>query len=132
MQKITATVTRSNHTPPEDFAGATSWNVTLKRGEPGVDYDELRVPFYTGSAWTEPPTALDVLTCLASDACGYENARDFEEWASEYGYDTDSRRAERLYNQVGNQTEKLRDFLGDDFDAIVYSDNEQRAEWVEG
>src|SRR3990167_6696052 len=39
------------------------------------------------------PTAEDVLDCLASDAAGVENNRDFDEWAGDYGYDTDSREA---------------------------------------
>jgi hypothetical protein len=46
------------------------------------------------------------------DASGAENARNFEDWASEYGYDTDSRAAERTYNVVVKQAAELREFLG--------------------
>jgi hypothetical protein len=59
-----------------------------------------------------PPAASDVLDCLASDAAGYDNAESFEDWASEYGYDPDSRKGERIYNTVGTQAGKLRRFLG--------------------
>ena len=46
------------------------------------------------------PTPADILNCLASDASAYENAKDFEEWASEYGYDTDSRKPKKIYKVV--------------------------------
>lgn len=74
----------------------------------------FEVPFSRGPALEGEPTAEDVLDCLASDASGVENARNFEEWASEYGYDTDSRKAERTYNIVREQAKQLRGFLGSD------------------
>src|SRR5689334_5404812 len=70
--------------------------------------------FSQGSAHTSPPTIADVLDCLASDAAGYENARGFEEWAGEYGYDTDSRKAERLYRTVKRQAEQLKRMIGEE------------------
>ncbi len=42
------------------------------------------------------PNPLDVLHSLVLDAATID-CRDFEEWASEFGYDTDSRRAEATY-----------------------------------
>jgi hypothetical protein len=84
----------------------------------------LTVPFYMGAAHTSEPTAADVMTCLASDASSYENARSFEDWASDLGYDTDSRSAEKVYKACERITAKLRVLLGDDFDRIVYSDED--------
>lgn len=43
-----------------------------------------------------PPTAADVLYCLLSDAAVLDHPN-FESWASEYGYDVDSRKAEQTY-----------------------------------
>lgn len=123
-QRITADNVRAESVWTErpewaDF-GDHWYNVTLKRKG-----RQLTVPFGMGSALTDDPTAQDVLDCLLSDASGYENARSFEEWASEYGYDTDSRKAERVYEQVKTQTHKLRKFLGEDFDAYVWeTDND--------
>ena len=74
----------------------------------------MTVYFSMGSALRNPPTIEDVLDCLASDASGYENSQGFEDWASEYGYDTDSRAAERIYRAVGQETRKLQAFLGSD------------------
>jgi hypothetical protein len=60
----------------------------------------------------QAPKAEDVLNCLASDAAGVANARNFEDWCSEYGYDTDSRKAERTYNTIIEQADQLKAFLG--------------------
>ena len=61
-----------------------------------------------------PPTVNEVLDCLASDCSGYENERDFESWAEELGYDTDSRKAESVYNTIGQQCRDLKKLLGNE------------------
>ena len=68
--------------------------------------------FSQGSAHTSEPSVFDVLDCLASDASGYENARSFEEWAEEYGYDTDSRSAEKIWKAVKRGSEQLKRTVG--------------------
>lgn len=75
---------------------------------------QMTTPFSTGRGWTHEPDAADVLDCLASDSASIENARSFEEWASEYGYDTDSRKAEKAFKTCEQQAKKLQQFLGDD------------------
>lgn len=57
------------------------------------------------------PKAKDVLDCLASDASSADES--FEDWASNYGYDTDSRKAERTYKAVQRSAARLQKFLGD-------------------
>ncbi len=59
------------------------------------------------------PKAAEVLSCLASDAAGFDNAQSFEDWADEYGYDADSRKAEKIYKAVEKAAHRLRAFLGD-------------------
>ncbi len=61
-----------------------------------------------------PPDLASVLDCLASDSSSFDNARDFDDWASEYGLDTDSRKAERTYRVTGDQSKRLRHFLGEE------------------
>jgi hypothetical protein len=71
-------------------------------------------------AWTEPepPTAAEVLDSLASDASGAD--QNFEDWCADFGYDTDSRKAERTYNAVREQTFSLRKLLGHrDFETLL-------------
>lgn len=83
---------------------------------------EFSCHFSQGSAHKDPPTAEDVLECLLSDARSVlpewdesNGAADvvvpFEEWASDLGFDPDSRKAERSYNVTVEQTRKLRAFL---------------------
>jgi len=53
------------------------------------------------------PEFADVLYCLVSDASVIDFPG-FEEWAREYGYDTDSRKAEQMYRECLGTALKLR------------------------
>lgn len=61
-----------------------------------------------------PPTRAEVLDNLASEADGIESTRGFEDWAGEFGYDTDSRKALATYEACLKSARSLRDFLGRD------------------
>jgi hypothetical protein len=99
-----------------EFKDADGWTVVLK-----MDGRQMTVPFYKGFGHHgAEPTAEEVLECLALDAV--DNNQTFADWCAEYGYDTDSRRAERVYHACLKSTEKLRRFLGDKFDALVYGE----------
>ena len=68
------------------------------------------------------PGVQDVLDCLASDASGIDNVRSFEDWCSEYGYDTDSRKAEKTFKACEHSAKRLKAFLGADlFAQLLYS-----------
>lgn len=114
--KITAEVT-FGAPEREDFKDGTGWTVKLtRRGKDGRR--TLTVPFYMGPAHTREPDASEVLSCLVSDATSFDNARSFEEWASDFGYDPDSRKAEATYREVEAQTARVIRFLGDTWDAF--------------
>lgn len=62
------------------------------------------------------PTADEVLDCLASDASSIENANNnFEAFCDDYGYDIDSRKAEKTFNACARQAQRLNKFLGEDY-----------------
>ena len=63
-------------------------------------------------------TAKDVLESLFLDASSYENARDFTDFASDMGYDEDSRKAEATYKACGRIAAKLHQLLGDQYDNL--------------
>lgn len=66
----------------------------------------------------EPPTLAEVLDCMASDALCL--GMTFEEWADEFGYDADSRKAEQTFNRCVEQSKSLRLLLGRSaFDELV-------------
>jgi hypothetical protein len=106
----------SNKNAP-DWKDANHYKVTLKMAG-----KQLTTYFSQGYGINGEPKASSVLDCLASDAAGYENARDFEDWASEYGYDTDSRKAEKMYKVIGKQADKLKLFLGENlYDSLLWN-----------
>jgi hypothetical protein len=96
---------------PENFAGCDPWTVILTNKEGRM----MIVPFFMGRGHGgKEPTAEGVLECLVSDSGGYEGADNFQEWANEYGYDTDSREAEKIYSGCGDIARRLKRFLGEE------------------
>ncbi len=55
-----------------------------------------------GSEKGEKPTAYDILSCLQKYDTG-----DFENFCGDFGYDSDSRKAEKTYNAVRKEYEAL-------------------------
>ena len=53
------------------------------------------------------PTLLDVLYSLVTDSSGVRHGQSFEEWCGEYGYDTDSRSAEKVFDACVDQWRNL-------------------------
>lgn len=108
----------------DDGWEANWYTVTLTRDMSAMGVrmrSQITVPYGMGPAYTDEPTAEMVLSSLLMDAASYENARSFEDWAEEYGYSPDSRKAERTYRQVEAQTTKLRKFLRGDFQEYVFN-----------
>lgn len=59
---------------------------------------------------TYKPSKQDVLYCICSDA---ENTdQPFEDWAADLGYDTDSRKAEAIYNECVKTRHALTKLCG--------------------
>lgn len=90
---------------------ASHWTVHLS-----YQGRRIAVPFHMGSAHRGEPKAADVLSSLILDADGIANARDFADWCSEYGYDSDSRKAERTYKRAQELSERVRRLLGDEYE----------------
>jgi len=104
-----------------DSENMDHWLCTLKCGK-----DRMTVYFSQGYAHNgKAPTLESVLDCLASDAAGYDNAQSLEDWASEYGYSEDSRKAEKIYRTVGEQADKLKALLGPSAYAALLYDTER-------
>lgn len=112
-ERITFSATPTDRNPD---AADDKWAQTARhwRCRIGSGRRSMVIVFSMGAALSGEPKAEDVLDCLASDAAGYENADDFEAWAAEYGYDTDSRKAERTYRTIKRQREALARVLSPD------------------
>lgn len=92
-----------------DWIDANHYKVCLRMGN-----RRMTTFFSMGYGLNGEPKAEDVLNALSLDASGIENARSFDDWCAEYGYDTDSRKAERIFKVCEKQAERLRVFLGAD------------------
>jgi len=102
----------------EDSSQMDHWRCVIRAGK-----KQMSLVFSMGFGLNgKAPDLPDVLDCLASDAAGVENAdNNFEDWASEYGYDIDSRKAERTFAACARQAEKLKNLLGDEaYDALLF------------
>lgn len=117
--RLTVKRTDSNPVMP-DFRG-DHYRVTLHHSK-----RQMSLVFSKGYGHNStPPSAAEVLCCLASDAIIVDNCRDFEDFCSELGYDNDSRRAEKTYKAAMRQTEKLKQFLGEDLlQTLIYETQE--------
>lgn len=69
------------------------------------------------------PTLVDVMYAIVSDAQCVANGETFEDFAAEFGYDEDSRKAERAYNGCRDEYFALRR-LGLDLNqlSLLYQD----------
>lgn len=73
--------------------------------------------FWQGVAHTAEPTAGGCLECLLSDAVAGETS--FDDFCGEFGYSTDSRRAERIWKQCSTVRARLQRLLGGDFESFL-------------
>ncbi len=115
--KITCDYADSNPNAPE-WNDAAHYRCVLRRGR-----RQMTLYFSQGYGISGEPTVAGVLECLLSDAAGVESARCFEDWCADYGFDTDSRRAERTYRLTVRQTASLKRLLGPYWGALY------NAEW---
>lgn len=77
-----------------------------------------------GDFYIIAPSPSDVLSSLQRDA----NAPEFfEDFASEFGYDVDSRKAEATHRACRESRAALAKLLGPDFDAFMATDWEARS-----
>ncbi len=64
-----------------------------------------------------PIPLVDVLDSLRMDAMGADQS--FEDWAGEYGMETDSRKALAMYEQCRDVLNSLRRYSAEDFDSLM-------------
>ena len=109
--------TRVSDLPHDDWRyTARHWTVTLK-----YQGRQMSVEFWQGSAHTKEPTAADALSSIILDAnCGEQT---FEDFCSEFGYDSDSRKAEKTWKACAKTAPKVRRLLGDDFDLFAQAEH---------
>jgi hypothetical protein len=86
------------------------YSVTLS--SPLMGGRTFKTVFSKGIALKGEPTAQEVIECLAMDIKSFDTAQDFEDWADNYGFDSDSRKAEKIFKDTEKQATGLAAFLG--------------------
>lgn len=89
-----------------------------------VQYSTRKLTVYFSKGYGHhgaEPTTAEVLSCLADDASGSDD-HSFADWCGEYGYDEDSRTAERTWKACQHAAKRLLAFLGTDlYGQLLYS-----------
>jgi len=101
----------------------------LKSARHGEDYPDQDGPFFHPRVVAEknfndlcegvPPTMGEILEDMMTEAVMYEDYEGFEDWAGALGYDTDSRKAEKIYAAVGEQARGFKHVLGPLFETLT-------------
>lgn len=121
--RLDATEVHENPNMDDMPAGSTHWEVTLESVDDPAHY--MTFTYSMGSACATPPNLYDVLSSLRSDACMWDNGElaSFDDYCASFGYDNDSRKAERDYvrtrDAVRRQTSDLRYVLQDQYAALM-------------
>ena len=115
--KMAACVMVAENPNMEGWKDANHYKCTLTRRNPRR---QMTVFFSMGYAHRKEPEAAEVLDCLASNSSSIESCRGFEDWARDLGYDIDNRKAERIFKACEQQAEKLQQFMGDEYEKLLY------------
>lgn len=105
---VKVTVKFTGHRPyfTDDDDARDVFRVRLSRGRKSYSFDFGQSLTYSTGDGRNPPTVYSIVTCLERNDPG-----SFEQFCSEFGYDTDSRRAERAWKQVAAQYKRLTDLF---------------------
>ena len=89
------------------------WAFTFAPKDKDDKRSGVTLPFMTGMSIQGTPKASEVIACAARDGMSTVGVS-FEDWASEFGYDTDSRKAETIFKDCEGLLFKLQNLLTQD------------------
>lgn len=75
---------------------------------------DIRKECEQGPKSGSPKHPLDALWCIASDCNSLDTTSGFEDWATTFGYDPDSRKAYATWEQINEQYHILKSVIGHD------------------
>jgi hypothetical protein len=104
--------------PPNGYKGMQKSQWRNDRSAWGV---RLRKEWLANPKCAVTPSPADVLSCVCSDARAGEMS--FEDFASEFGYDSDSRKAYAVWESCRDMCIKARVLLGADFDTFANAEH---------
>lgn len=96
-----------------EVASSTSYACTVFIRHQAGDERRESFGYHMGSGIKRGPKLNELLRSLVLDASALDYCC-FEDWANDYGYDIDSRKAERLYQECLSMGQWLRMLFGKD------------------
>ena len=63
--------------------------------------------------------AISAISCYASDGLAFRNSRNLLDFCNEFGYNEDSRKAEKIYKACEKADKRLSRVFGDDYDFLL-------------
>ena len=93
----------------EDKEKRNIYKVTLSKGIRKYTFNFWDSIFNTNKSKRENPSNYDILACLNVD---YNN--NFEDFCSNYWYDKDSKKVEKIYNAVQKEQDELQKLYSDE------------------
>ncbi len=93
---------------------ATGYRCQIKYGRRSYTFD-----FWMGIAHTDAPDLEGCLACLLSDASAGDQT--FEDFCRDYGYDEDSRTAERTWKACQRTMVAMQRLLGNEYETFLYA-----------
>ena len=88
------------YTGKSNMTSGNSYRITLT-------YKGRKCSFIFNDNYLNESGKKDLVQCLLMDAEAYNNARDFEDFALEFGYNADSIQAYKIYKACKKQAEKV-------------------------
>lgn len=113
----------SDDPTPKTFEHTDAWTCEFKYQDRAIN-----ITFYMGLGYNgELPDILRVITCILDDSASVDNCSCFEEWADCYGWNPDSREAERVYNACKVNADKIAYLFGDKYSEVIdlYLDSDE-------
>lgn len=111
--RVSCTRVRENPSNPE-WKDADHWKCQLR-----MRRKSWTIYFSQGCGHNGvEPSVESILNCVQSDTSTIQD-RSFEEWCSDLGYDTDSRKAERTYKACEKQAHRAEGFFAPDFEEFL-------------
>ncbi len=115
--KVTMTCERIAKRPDGISFGTNHFALCLHRGK-----NKMNLYYAMGFAHIGDPKLEDVLDCLGSDANCIDNTNGFEDWASDLGFDKDSRSDEKIYQASLKSDNDLKILLGESgYNALLFN-----------
>lgn len=107
-----------------DFDKLDDWQKRAHAYRCTLRYQGRRYSFdyFMGQGHTTGPTAYDVLYCLLSEAAS--GADSFTDFCNNLGYDEDSRKAYRMWQDCQRTERNMRRLLGDDYETFLYAEQD--------